>query len=234
MDILKRNLSFQKFVIICKGRTGSSMLTRMLDSHSQIKCKGEILKDPDSEPRDEINNIYSPQYRHVKAVGFKLHYNHPGGANHDITWDLIKADSDIKIIHLHRRNVLRSHVSEIISQKTRVFQLKSEAKRPDISTRKIGLSIDEVVNLSNLYEHRRSRYNELFSDHEVLEIFYEDLVDPLSSVQRKITDFLSVDTKKMRANTSIMNPESLGDLITNFTEVEEALKSTEMEWMLYS
>ncbi|MEB3280985.1 MAG: Stf0 family sulfotransferase [Lyngbya sp.] len=97
--LLSSHKNYQKFVIVCNIRTGSTLLCSLLSSHSQIICFFELFHRhlqsvPFSVPgyREKSNNqqivalrnsdpvrflnqeIYKPHPRRIQAVGFKLLY----------------------------------------------------------------------------------------------------------------------------------------------------------------
>jgi hypothetical protein len=65
-----------KFSIFAQGRTGSALLTDTLDTHSRIRCEGELLRQPRLFPVLFIENkarASGAEYFgfHVNAISFR-------------------------------------------------------------------------------------------------------------------------------------------------------------------
>jgi LPS sulfotransferase NodH len=130
---------YVRFIVLGQGRTGSTMLVQALDSHPAILCFGEIFnastpsisfgvpgydrtpgadlelraRDPQRFLRERIFCDHGPA---VRAVGFKFHYDHFW--RHEGLIDILVADRGLKIVHLLRRNRLRTFVSLKIAEAT--------------------------------------------------------------------------------------------------------------------
>lgn len=128
-----------RFVILGHGRTGSTLLVQALNSNAHLTCFGEIFNsakasieygvpgyeqrslsdlplrdsDPDTFMRDCVFSRLPPT---TLAVGFKFHYDHfwtfPG------LMELLAADRELRVVHLMRRNRLRTLVSMRIAEST--------------------------------------------------------------------------------------------------------------------
>src|SRR2546430_8449745 len=103
-----------RFVILCLGRSGSSHLQSLLDSHSSIRCFGELFNDaapshspgfvnsPGEDAAVYLEGIFGAC--EVPVVGFKLPMNsikaHPESAR------LVAGDPAMRVIRLSRANLL--------------------------------------------------------------------------------------------------------------------------------
>ncbi len=67
---LKKTLPSKKFVIFGSGRSGSTLLTKLLDKHSQIECYGEILRRKMLFPGSYIERCSQTAQKPI--FGFKL------------------------------------------------------------------------------------------------------------------------------------------------------------------
>ncbi|MEM9922926.1 MAG: hypothetical protein AAF915_04115 [Cyanobacteria bacterium P01_D01_bin.50] len=113
--LLPSHEDYQKFVIVCNIRTGSTMLCSLLSSHSQVLCffelfhrhkksipfsvpgyqaKSNNLKIVNLRNNDPVTflntEIYKPQKKMIKAVGFKLLY--PPGRTDNRWWNSSEYD----------------------------------------------------------------------------------------------------------------------------------------------
>lgn len=126
------------FIVIGKGRSGTTLLVQALNSHPHVRCFGELfnwrrasidfgLPGHDGydaaalrlRERDPIaflrQLIYAPRDDGARAVGFKLLYQHYLGLN--VRPAEIGID-ELHVIHVRRRNVIRSLVSAEIAERT--------------------------------------------------------------------------------------------------------------------
>ncbi len=124
---LKKSSDYQKFLILCHPRTGSTLLHTYLNSHAHIYSLGEFIgmDFPDKVKALHLSPVdylyrkgFRPYGTHIKAVGFKYFYvyNEIPEAK-EVLEELQKMD-DLKIIHLIRKNTVRTLVSLEIAIKT--------------------------------------------------------------------------------------------------------------------
>ena len=139
-----------RFIVLGDARTGSNMLVDGLNSHPQIVCFREILNylqdsvdygvagyddhDPDwfaarkSDPARFLRErIFSGHAAGVRAAGFKLHYAHIWGFEPEYeglfqrVLDALTRDVDLRVVHLQRRNQLRSLLSLRLAQASGIW-----------------------------------------------------------------------------------------------------------------
>jgi len=74
------------FIILSSPRSGSNLLSTLLQSHENLKVLGELfnlfvipkhtLSFILNDPRNYLFNLYNQRYpKNIKALGFKIHYN---------------------------------------------------------------------------------------------------------------------------------------------------------------
>ena len=117
-SVLKlKNLAFgdknyTPFILLSTARTGSNLLRSYLNNHPDIHVDWEIFKKLNNRnPQKIIDNCWSQQPKHFKAVGFKLFYGHPFDESDKSSWDSILGKPNLHIIHLKRQNAIRSFIS---------------------------------------------------------------------------------------------------------------------------
>ena len=76
----------------------------------------QIKQDNPVDFLDKLVFREMPQY--ISAVGFKLFYYHAQKGKEQAVWDYLKDAKEIKIIHLKRKNILKTYVSQEIALKT--------------------------------------------------------------------------------------------------------------------
>lgn len=223
------NKKYKKFVIIGAPRTGSNWLVSLLNSHPKIMCLGERYKNLKSQTSLQIwDEIFSKRKSGISYLGFKLLYNHPQDSSEQFVWDRIKEDPEIVIIHLHRKNLLRSYVSLEVGNKTGVWIKTEKSKSLNSSGKQVLISkadcLDYFISVTEAEESIKSTYTK----HVVMDIYYEDLVDDYQNVMNDIFAHMRLEPIKVSSNIKKQNPESLKNLIVNYNELELELR--ESKW----
>jgi hypothetical protein len=238
------------FFILAAGRTGSTRLRLLLDSHPLVFCHGEVfgenlstLAEPGSEAHQRLlvqrttnpagfarECIFSAEGK--EAVGFKILY-------HQLTddWpslmDSLAADRDIRVVHLVRRNGLKRFLSEyFVGTVTRKNLILKNEEIPALPL----VEIPTATLLANLesIEAESERMRAIFSDHPVHEIAYEDSLDDNGPALRGVLDFLGLPPAELSVGIKKILPDDPRALVANFDEVAAALRGTRFEWMLDS
>jgi len=177
---------------------------------------------------DFLSDLYA-EHHNVEAVGFKVNYSQIKKYPVTISW--VK-QNDVTIIHLVRNNLLKRLVSHKIAH-TRNLMHSTQPVEP------IKVRIDPRI----LKEHLRKRqirfdeYRKLFVEvlHvPFLEVSYESLVADHDTETRKVLKFLGIDKFiPLTSELVKVNPDSLEDIIENYSEVKQTLINTEFENFLY-
>ena len=103
---------FRRFIVLGRSRVGSNLLLSFLNSHPNIYAEGEILFNLHGrDHKDILAKTFSKQAFFVQAKGCKIFYNHPLDDECSDALDDLTSMDDLYIIHLKRRNILRTLVS---------------------------------------------------------------------------------------------------------------------------
>lgn len=237
-----------RFSILAAGRTGSTRLRLLLDSHPLAKCHGEVfgenmstLAEPGSDLHSQLlleRSADPAEFLHrralepgdARAIGFKILY-------HQLTDDwpgLLEAtlaDRGLRVVHLVRRNGLKRFLSEYfvgtVMRKNLFFE---NEEVPPLEP----VSIPVATLLSNLEMLTREseRMRSSFRDHPFHEIAYEDSLDDNGPALRGVLDFLGLPPAQLSVPIKKILPNDPSKLIANFDEVSQALRGTRFEWML--
>ena len=192
-----------RFLIVCRSRVGSTYLASLLSSHPNVLGSGEVLSGRSRIERTFISWIGVTGYfdrivfrcmsPKTKAIGFKLMYYHarrPLDKNTpsiwpaygperlekiEPIWSYLTGDLNIRIIHLTRENVLRTHLSLLNARKTGRWTSRNKIPLPNVH--KQPLRVDEkmceqVFTATQAYQEE---CRTLFQKHPFLEISYEQL-----------------------------------------------------------
>lgn len=221
------DLNYRKFVIISDSRTGSTLLMNFLNSHPNIIAKGEIFKLLEGKSCRHIWDRFFVKYpRNVEYVGFKLFYHHPWDDDQEV-WDFIQSDKDIVIIHLTRRNLLRSLVSKKIGLKTKEWT--ENIARPNnitLEDKKICLTTTECSEFFEKIQNYQQKTNRKFQEHTIIPVVYEELDRNNQQVMSKVFLELGLSDISVKATMKKQNPEELTMLIENHGELKKDFENT--------
>jgi len=221
------------FVILCLGRTGSTHLVFLLDSHPQIRCFGELftyqegtldeafVTSSQSDPRDYVAQLTSPLTE--TAVGFKLPLSsiraHPDSLG-------LLEPPDLRMVRLGRLNLLALFVSRRLLASTRVPQ----STRGDYGDATVVLDPKQCLAVFRRMEEHERYLDELTDGKPVFRITYEELVkgQRLDEIQR----FLGVEPTAMESPFRRIRSRPLSETVENWSEVEAALRGSPYERFL--
>jgi LPS sulfotransferase NodH len=205
-----------------------------LNSHPNIHTDGEVFQRLDGRDyRNILDTVFAKQSFRTRAKGFKLFYYHPLDERSKALWTDLAGMTSLRIIHLKRRNTLRTIVSKKIAMEQGIWFLP-ETNRTDTSCtpKKVHMSVEDVrkeLEQTKAWEQEADR---LFRNHPGLSILYEDLVENPERTLLSVTNFLGVRPVVCPySHYTKQNPEPLRDLIQNYDELENAFSGT--QWQIY-
>lgn len=233
--------NYTKFVILGRGRVGSNLLRSLLNNHSQITTFGEVFRDTGMTDWDHMEYFHSqktlyllqndpakfirtclfgryPGY--IAAVGFKIFYYHVPDTN---IWPYLKGQKDIKIIHLKRKNMLKTYFSLKKAELTNIWVNTSEANSDNSS---IFLKYEDCLKYFVETQNWQNKCDALFSNHNKIDIVYEELVSDFQTQMKDIQQFLGVDYEFVTPATSKQSKLPLNESISNYYELKEKFKAT--------
>ena len=221
--------AFVPFIVLTRSRTGSNMLISMLDSHPNIRAEGELLRDLNPKFHGvALNLVFSRQPSYIGASGFKIFYGHARQDSGTRVWDQLERMEHLSVVHLKRRNILRTVVSERIALDQGIWLARSSQNLPK-PRKRIRLSIEEAERAFSLTKLRETEGDRRFGDLALLDVYYEDLVCEAQAIFRKVTEFLNVPFVEPITRLRKQNPEPLTDLLVNYDELQSAFSGTEWQ-----
>lgn len=233
------------FIVITRGRTGSTHLISLLSSHPQIQALGEVFgeyKLRNKEFHTMLNAVGAGQQLDRllkgapgKAVGIKLLYYQLEAA-YAQEWEvrglekiagILQADPSLKVIHLKRRQKLETLLSLKLASKTSTFHIYSE--QDPYKQEKIFLTVEECETEFRKATRWEEYYDAFFGNHPLLEVYYEDLVSRQEEVSSKILRFLSLPEVVLHSNLYKQNKLAAFEAIRNYPELKNAFLGTQWE-----
>ena len=244
IKVLTGHRDYTPFIILGRSRVGSNFLRGMLNAHSQISAFGEIFRDVTDSDWDHMGYFQSPQTvaalqthpaeflrkklfgrfpRYLRAVGFKIFYYHAPNSG---VWEYLQTDTRIHVIHLKRRNILKTHLSRKKAAATDRWVTTSKQHE-----RQTTFTLDYEECLRDFVRTRRweEEFDEFFRSHPLLEIFYEDLAANRAAEMRRVEQFLNVEFEAVKPTTYRQSQESIAVTIENYFELKEKFKGTQWE-----
>lgn len=219
--------NYLKFFILTRSRTGSNLLLSMLNSNPQIYTAGEIFRYLEGRSLQQIlEGIYAQYPKSIHAVGFKIFYYHPQDDESGQVWKLLEKINDVHIIHLKRRNILRTILSRRIAGSTGAY--KDEGKKNLPSNDKVCRFTEEEL-LEGFQQTRRweDRFSEQFSHKIFIELYYEDLVNNPKQEIQTISKFLHVKYSEPKTILNKQNPEKMYDIVENYHSLKTHFAQSE-------
>lgn len=231
--ISSRTRPTKKFVIFGRGRSGSTLLVDMLDSHPDISCLGEIMRYPPIRPVQYAEAALGCADGNV--VGFKLLSYQVRNLWFDSQRSNLRqwiVDNRVIVFRVQRSDLLRHAVSNLYAKHRRTFHstdAKSSLHRP------FHIDPNELIKWMEGSEGHLDFENSWLEDIEFENITYEsDLANGVQqeATRNRLLDILELDRSEYSTKYKRVTPRCLQTLIENYDEVHRHLKGTKYEVFL--
>lgn len=240
---------YTKFIILGRSRTGSNFLRGLLNSHPKVLVLGEIFRNKDTIDFDHPEYFCSEKILHIyqndpekflntvvfrkipaeyQALGFKLFYYHAAESPYSLIWDRLKELSDLHIIHIKRKNILRTHLSRENAVKTGQWVNTNGKETQTQSYRLDYESLKKDFVQTRQWEDEADNF---FSAHPKIEVIYEELSHNTEQEVNKIQRFLNLPEHPVQAQTYKQIQKPLSEIIENYDELK--LKFRDTEWAVF-
>jgi LPS sulfotransferase NodH len=223
---------FRRFIVLSRSRTGSNLLISLLSKHPGVQAKGEIFSRLKGRPHMKVlARVFRRQPFYVKAAGFKIFYYHPQDDDSGRIWETLASMEDLHVIHLKRRNILRT----LISRRLAGIQgdWVATAREPRRAARQQPTSVTfSPEELGEGFAETRGweqAGDDRFRNHPLLTVYYEDLVRHSEESFHQVTDFLGVRYHRAENELRKQNTRSLRDSVTNYDELKLAFAGTKWQ-----
>lgn len=247
LGLRRGHTGYTKFIILARSRTGSNLLRGMLRTHSQVLSFGEIFRNPDSidfdvpghettervlalYQRDPVRFLNTQIFRRlplqVQAVGFKLFYYHARTPPWQAVWEHLQRVPELRVIHLKRRNILRTHLSRARAERSdRWVNLSGEAE----DAASIELSYEACLKDFTQTRQWERDANAYFRAHPKLELFYEDLAQGYETEMARLVAFLGLPAEPMKPQTHKQTQQPLAAAIANYAALKQQFAGSEWD-----
>lgn len=228
------NRNYQKVVILGRQRTGSSLLVWLLRSHPRVEIPGEVFRLLKGRSCLQVwNQTFGRHLPWVRYVGFKIFYYHPEDSPDREVWDLIQQDPTIKVIHITRKNLLRTYISKLIAQKTGAWNSRQESAPMSKEDKQVTVDVAHcLAEMRDTLAWEESYGRKMFPNHPYMDLTFEELTGDLQGTINGIMGFLGLKSIRVKSKLKRQNPEKLEDLISNYSELKAALSGTEFEYLI--
>lgn len=219
-----------RFVIFGQGRTGSSLLRSLLNSHPEVRCEGEILADPVPDPIAHVEDLAdrSPQ----PVFGFKVKIYQLSDAQQTDPAAFLEElrDRSYRIIYLRRSNLLRHAISNEFAEARSSYHDRTDGPRP-------SLTVDPEKLIGVMQRRQAHLDNEaaILAGFDYCAVEYEsDLLDPVQHqpTANRVFAYLGLGPTPVETDLARSVSGSLSDRIANYDELAAALADTEFNEFL--
>ncbi|MCU0489862.1 MAG: sulfotransferase domain-containing protein [Anaerolineales bacterium] len=228
----------RQFVILTRGRSGSNMLVSLLCLHPKIHMQNEIFHEAivtSQGVQAAINSAGAVSY--VKqsfqrmdyeiATGFKLLYPYLepeyaeriGVRSLPGVVDYLAQEKNIHIIHLKRRNKLKTLASVKLARLSKKY-IRFDDQDPMNDEQQILLTAEECESFFLQMEAWETKYDQLFAGDRLLNLYYEELVADIPGKSREIQNFLQIPYYPLAPTTKKQTSKPLPETIANYAELK--------------
>lgn len=236
LSLLRRLASFRylltpaskvrgRFIVLSQSRSGTTLLRRLLNSHPDVSCSGELLRK-----RVPLPQLYlETQSRRCpsKVTGSKVFIHHllRNQKIKDPSRFLLQLNErGYKIIYLKRENILRHSVSQWLRKVTGVTHSSSNTEVP-----RHRVDVDFLIRHLKAREYYWEEAERALDGLPYHRITYENDLERSDHHQEamdEIFSFLEVEPVAVKADLRRINDKQLSEIIENYEEVTLALSGT--------
>jgi LPS sulfotransferase NodH len=214
------------FIVLAQGRTGSTLLTNLLNSHPQIVCEGEVLGAHPEHPVSFLLGRAARFNLKGKLWGCKAkHYQitrstYAGTGNeflryfHDRGW---------KVIYLYRRNILKTAISTLVGkQRGKWIYTNSDSN----SFSPMPLSFEELSQFVHFRRIQNDTDSLFLNEIPHFTINYEDVLEDYEPQGlADLLHYLELEPHPLTADLRKTSPGSVADSIANWQELKPMLST---------
>jgi len=213
------------FLIRGYPRCGTEMLRTALDSHSKIKCHGELFSDKYADKIAELGITKYLQSHKLAATDGLVLSAGPTTGNTVITTAtkqlLASAETlAIPMIAIQRQDLLRLAASDVIARTTGVYHVYLHEK-PNRTTHTLVMTPPQLCRAVDNARRAFDATSVLYPWAKI--VLYEDLVRDWEDQLNDILDYIGVSHELIGAMTRRQEVRAIRDIVHNYAELKEQL-----------
>ncbi len=216
---------YRKFIILSSPRSGTHMIRTILKNHPNIASRSELFNPDflknlpfDENTSEEIilnKHIYRKYPPRVETVGFVIHRSGTPWGDWPHLWKMLEEETEIMIISLRRKNLLRRYLS---------YQLMQIYKEAPVEP--LTIDPEELKNEFERHVAEIEEFDRRFSSHPILKICYEDLCNNYFKTIKRIQHFLKVEPLILSPEVKAKPKRKLSEAIDNYDELRTYFAQT--------
>jgi LPS sulfotransferase NodH len=232
------------FVVLCTPRTGTNLFIEMLNSHPDCFSGYEVLSEmhvrdnhipwflPDIADNLKLCDLRRTnpvaflekldqltRSRGYSAVGFKYMYWEADKT--PAVTEYLVSHKDIRVIHIRRRNLLRRLLSQRRAEQTGQWFAEGDQT---VELPPIRLTLHDLVADINYLRPKEIYYGGLVESHDVLNLYYEDIVSDTVGTAKQAWRFLGLrDWDSVSIRSKKIGVDPLEHAIENYDELRREI-----------
>lgn len=245
LRLLPSHTGYTRFIVLARSRTGSNLLRSLLRTHPGVLVFGELFRNAEQPDWDVPGYQTTPQAlaayqadpvrflqarvfrrvpKSVQAVGFKLFYYHARSGPGQAIWPYLQGLPGLKVLHLRRRNILRTHLSRArAAASNRWVNLSGE--KEELGPVRLSAA-DLLADFEQTRQWERAA-DEAFAPAARLNLTYEDLAHDYASEMARVWSFLCLPAAPATPATHKQTQQPLAAAISNYAELKQSFAGTE-------
>lgn len=225
-----------KFIILCQARTGSSLLSELLNSHSAVHCDGELFNPKSIQKQwgqlgllvakkfPRLLVWYNYRKRKKEHYGFKLILGQVQDALGFIQ-SLYK--QGYILINLQRHDIIQTAFSACIAKQSGQWYINQEKNRVN---EKMVIDKDALFLRITHALQQNELQNKLIAHKKYIDVVYElDLLDKHKQAAfiPRICEQLAIPIESLNAITIKTHERPLSERVCNYNELIAEIKESD-------
>jgi len=139
------------------------------------------------------------------------------------TWEFLRADQSLAVIHLQRRNMLHTLISLKRAYMTsQWWSLKSEPQ----TISPIHMDPEECCRYFEKLSNSAAEADAAFAEHPKINVIHEDLIENQQDAMQRIFAFLGVPYQSVATRMKKQNPAAPRETVDNYEQLKSYFRNT--------
>jgi len=139
------------------------------------------------------------------------------------TWEFLRADQSLAVIHLQRRNMLHTLISlKRAFVTSQWWSLKNGLQ----ATPPVRLDPEECCRYFEKLSNSAAEADAAFAEHPKIDVMYEDLIEKQQDTLQRIFAFLKVPYQSVATRMKKQNLESPREAVENYEQLKGCFRNT--------